>query len=84
MQIKPIGTYLLIQKYKKPEEKRLIINPNEKDEFPHQGIIVKAGINCVYSWNEGDRIRYTPYIEQHIDQDLFLIKEESIMAVIEE
>lgn len=83
MKITPLQTYILLKKYKKPEEKKLIINPNETNEFPFQGIVVQ---DCVLQvdWKAGTRVRYLPHTEHKMSDDLFLLKEESIIAIIEE
>jgi co-chaperonin GroES (HSP10) len=84
MKIKPIGTNVLLKKYKKAEEKKLILTTNPRDEFPNQGTIVETGHNCSEIWSLGDRVCFKPHSQQYIDEELFLVDEEAIRAFIDE
>lgn len=86
MKVTPIGNYLLLKKYSKPVKKGSLIIPNEKT-YDHWGVYQCRDytIDKDNNYKSGDILQFKPYAKQpiHDSDEIFLVKEEDIIARIE-
>jgi len=86
MKVSPIGNYLLLKKYTKPAQKGSLIIPNGKN-YDQWGVYQShdSTIESTKNYKIGDILQVKPYAKQPVDDsdDLFLVKEEDVVARIE-
>ena len=86
MKVKPQDPYLLLKKYVKPVVPGKIILSQE-ESYPNWGIIQDQCVNHDGSpFKFGEIVQIKPYSKILVEglEDLFLVKREDIIAVIEE
>lgn len=89
MDITPLHNWVLLKKYNpmlpQKDKKSFIILPGEDNKPRNWANIVDCGSECKLMWIENDLVQFIPYNSQSVEghDDLFLVKEENITAIIQ-
>lgn len=88
MKIKPLDKFLLLKPYEESKTSGGLFLPTQKQDFTMpKGIVLDVGENVLPHFKEGSIVVYNKGGENEINVDqkeLFLVKEDYIMAIIYE
>ncbi|MBQ1193622.1 MAG: co-chaperone GroES [Lachnospiraceae bacterium] len=86
MNLVPLGDRLVLKQCAAEETtKSGIVLPGQSQEKPQEAVIVAVGKDVKAELSEGDKVIYSKYAGNNVkvdDEELMIIKEEDILAVI--